>query len=107
MRLMINEEVCEGCGDCVKQSNCMSLTPVHDRARPEDAHSSVLLQQGLFVRAGRLPVVRHREDQAGHRSDEETAADAAPDRGSARRAKWLSIGDGYRIVCPASAERAW
>src|SRR5258707_3212830 len=28
MRLMINEEVCEGCGDCVKQSNCMSLAPV-------------------------------------------------------------------------------
>ena len=28
MRLVINEEVCEGCGDCVKQSNCMSLTPV-------------------------------------------------------------------------------
>jgi indolepyruvate ferredoxin oxidoreductase len=27
-RLMIHEEVCEGCGDCVKQSNCMSLTPI-------------------------------------------------------------------------------
>ncbi len=27
-RLVINEEVCEGCGDCVKQSNCMSLNPV-------------------------------------------------------------------------------
>jgi indolepyruvate ferredoxin oxidoreductase len=27
-RLIINEDVCEGCGDCVKQANCMSLTPV-------------------------------------------------------------------------------
>ena len=27
-RLVINEEVCEGCGDCIVQSNCMSLTPV-------------------------------------------------------------------------------
>ncbi|HLH00457.1 MAG TPA: indolepyruvate ferredoxin oxidoreductase family protein [Bryobacteraceae bacterium] len=27
-RLVINDEVCEGCGDCVKQANCMSLTPV-------------------------------------------------------------------------------
>ncbi|MFN7935496.1 MAG: indolepyruvate ferredoxin oxidoreductase family protein [Bryobacteraceae bacterium] len=27
-RLMIHPEVCEGCGDCVKQSNCMSLHPV-------------------------------------------------------------------------------
>jgi indolepyruvate ferredoxin oxidoreductase len=28
LRLVINEEVCEGCGDCVKASNCMSLNPV-------------------------------------------------------------------------------
>jgi indolepyruvate ferredoxin oxidoreductase len=28
IRLAINEEVCEGCGDCVRQSNCMSLNPV-------------------------------------------------------------------------------
>ncbi len=27
-RLVINEEVCEGCGDCVTQSNCMSLRPI-------------------------------------------------------------------------------
>ena len=28
LRLVINEAVCEGCGDCVRQSNCMSLLPV-------------------------------------------------------------------------------
>jgi indolepyruvate ferredoxin oxidoreductase len=28
LRLLIHEEVCEGCGDCVRQSNCMSLYPV-------------------------------------------------------------------------------
>lgn len=27
-RLVVHQEVCEGCGDCVKQSNCMSLHPV-------------------------------------------------------------------------------
>jgi indolepyruvate ferredoxin oxidoreductase len=27
-RLVIHEEICEGCGDCVRQSNCMSLMPV-------------------------------------------------------------------------------
>lgn len=27
-RLFINERVCEGCGDCVKQSSCIALTPV-------------------------------------------------------------------------------
>jgi len=28
LRLVINERVCEGCGDCVRQSNCVSLYPV-------------------------------------------------------------------------------
>jgi indolepyruvate ferredoxin oxidoreductase len=28
LRLVINEEVCEGCGDCVRESNCISLYPV-------------------------------------------------------------------------------
>jgi|SRR5579871_1335914 len=28
VRVVINEAVCEGCGDCVRQSNCMSLHPV-------------------------------------------------------------------------------
>jgi len=28
IRVVINEAVCEGCGDCVRQSNCMSLHPV-------------------------------------------------------------------------------
>ncbi|MBI4907401.1 MAG: indolepyruvate ferredoxin oxidoreductase family protein, partial [Acidobacteria bacterium] len=31
-RLVIHEAVCEGCGDCVKQSNCMSLHPVETPA---------------------------------------------------------------------------
>ena len=28
LRLFINEAVCEGCGDCSRQSNCVSVTPL-------------------------------------------------------------------------------
>ncbi len=35
LRLVINEEVCEGCGDCVRQSNCMSLYPVQTEFGPK------------------------------------------------------------------------
>ncbi|MGH9661070.1 MAG: thiamine pyrophosphate-dependent enzyme, partial [Bryobacteraceae bacterium] len=35
MRVVINEDVCEGCGDCVRQSNCMSLYPVMTEFGPK------------------------------------------------------------------------
>jgi indolepyruvate ferredoxin oxidoreductase len=35
LRVVINESVCEGCGDCVRQSNCMSLHPVQTEFGPK------------------------------------------------------------------------
>jgi indolepyruvate ferredoxin oxidoreductase len=35
LRVVINEAVCEGCGDCVRQSNCVSLHPVQTDFGPK------------------------------------------------------------------------
>ena len=60
-----------------------------DRARPEDAHSPVVLQQGLFLRARRLPVVCHRRAQAGHRLCKKQALPQLPaDCSSAAARVW-------------------
>ena len=64
-RLVIHEEVCEGCGDCVQAVELHEPASGGDGARREDAHPPVVLQQGLHVRARRLPVVRHGGAEAG------------------------------------------
>ena len=99
MRLMINDEVCEGCGDCVKQSNCMSLTPIATpRGQKMRIHQSscnkdyscalgdcpsfvtVKLKEGTGLRKKPLPALP-------------SSAVPAP-------REIASIGTGYRIIGP-------
>src|SRR5580704_6753293 len=99
VRLMIHDEVCEGCGDCVKQSNCMSLLPVQtERGQKVRIHQSscnkdyscalgdcpsfvsVKIKPGTGVRRRPLPVL--------------PSADVPPPREVA------PVGDGYRILMP-------
>ncbi|HWZ33072.1 MAG TPA: indolepyruvate ferredoxin oxidoreductase family protein [Bryobacteraceae bacterium] len=99
MRLMIHDEVCEGCGDCVKQSNCMSLTPIQtDRGQKIRIHQSscnkdyscalgdcpsfvtVNIKEGTGLRRKPIPQL--------------PSTEVPPPREIA------PIGDGYRIIMP-------
>lgn len=98
-RLVIHEEVCEGCGDCVQQSNCMSLTRIRtDFGEKMQIHQSscnkdyscalgdcpsfvqVKIRPGTGLRKRRLPQLV--ESEVPPRKDPVTA------------------GNGYRIVMP-------
>ena len=99
-RLFIHPEVCEGCGDCVKQSNCMSLHPVatpkgdkiqiHQSSCNKDytcalgdcpSFLTVKIREGTGLRQRKLPVL--------------------PEAEVAEPARRATIGAaGYRIVMP-------
>ena len=99
-RLVIHEQVCEGCGDCVKQSNCMSLIPtiteygqkmkIHQSSCNKD-YSCALGDCPSFVTVNLKP---------GTGLARKTLPNL-PEMDVPAPAQVAAIGDhGYRILCP-------
>jgi len=98
-RLMIHEEVCEGCGDCVKQSNCMSLNPVATELGQKMRIHQSSCNKDYSCALGECPsfvTVKIKEGTGLRRR----TLPKLPDADVPAPRQIAPVGDGYRIVCP-------
>jgi indolepyruvate ferredoxin oxidoreductase len=99
MRLVINDEVCEGCGDCVKQSNCMSLTPIMtERGQKIRIHQSSC-NKDYTCATGDCPSFVSVQIKPGTGLKKKTLP-ALPAAEVPAPRSMVKPGDGYRIIGP-------
>jgi indolepyruvate ferredoxin oxidoreductase len=99
MRLVINEEVCEGCGDCVKQANCMSLTPVMTELGQKIRIHQSSCNKDYSCALGDCPSFVSVEIKPGTGLKKKTLPKLPPADVPMPR-QMVKAGDGYRIIGP-------
>ncbi len=77
-RVLINEAVCEGCGDCGKQSNCVSISPVETPLGRKRRIDQTSCNQDLTCTDGFCPSFVSVEGAGPEKERAEVMHDAAP-----------------------------
>jgi indolepyruvate ferredoxin oxidoreductase len=99
LRLVINEEVCEGCGDCVKQANCMSLTPVLTELGQKIRIHQSSCNKDYTCGLGDCPSFVSVKIKPGTGLKRKALPQLPPADAPAPR-EMVKAGDGYRIIAP-------
>jgi len=99
IRVIINEAVCEGCGDCVRQSNCMSLHPVQTEFGPKTRIHQSSCNKDYSCVLGDCPSFVTVKIGAGTGLRKKSAPQLPPAHAPEPRDR-VSAGDGYAILAP-------
>src|SRR6202050_1776112 len=99
LRLGIHEGVCEGCGDCVTQSNCMSLYPVTTEYGPKTRIHQSSCNKDYSCLLGDCPSFVTVKLKAGTGARRKALAELPETEVKAPRER-VEVGERYAIVAP-------
>lgn len=98
-RILINERVCEGCGDCVKEANCVSLLPVETEYGPKTRVHQSSCNADYTCTWGDCPAFVSVEIESGS-GLRRTPLPDLPTLDIPVPPRQPAAGDGYRILMP-------